>query len=103
MGGAPVSATCVLPGGIKTAIARNSRGDASLTAIGLDAEGGREKFERLFVTGADEAAGEILRAVERNERRVLVGRDARNIDAMARLLPSAYQRVVKRLVLKSLS
>jgi len=102
MSGAPVSATCVFPGGIKTNIARNSRGDASVEALGLDAEGGREKFEKLFVTGADEAAGVILRAVERNERRVLVGRDARLIDGLARLLPGAYQPVVERLALKSL-
>jgi NAD(P)-dependent dehydrogenase (short-subunit alcohol dehydrogenase family) len=103
MSGAPVGVTCVFPGGIKTNIARNSRGDASVEALGLDAEGGREKFEKLFVTEADEAAGVILRAVERNERRVLVGRDARLIDGLARLLPGAYQPVVERLALKSLS
>jgi NAD(P)-dependent dehydrogenase (short-subunit alcohol dehydrogenase family) len=102
MSGAPVSATCVLPGGIKTGIARNSRGDASIEALGLDAEGGREKFERLFVTEAGEAAGVILRAVERNERRVLVGGDARYIDAMARLMPGGYQQLIKHFVLKSL-
>jgi short-subunit dehydrogenase len=37
---------------------------------------GRRKFERLFITGSDEAAGVVLRAVERNERRVLVGTPA---------------------------
>jgi hypothetical protein len=68
----------------------------------LDARS-REKFEELFITGADKAAGAVLRAVERDKRRVLVGPDAYVIDAMARLLPGAYQHIVKRFVLKALS
>jgi NAD(P)-dependent dehydrogenase (short-subunit alcohol dehydrogenase family) len=102
MSGAPVSATSVHPGGIKTNIARNSRGDTSIRKLGLDVEGGREKFEKLLVTDADEAARAILRAVEKNKRRVLVGRDAQVIDGMVRLLPSAYQHAVKRFVRRSL-
>jgi short-subunit dehydrogenase len=102
MSGAPVSATSVHPGGIDTNIARNSRGDPSIEKLGLDAEGGREKFDKLLVTDADEAARAILRAVEKNKRRVLVGRDAYLIDGMARLLLSAYQHAVKRFVRRSL-
>ena len=102
MSGAPVSATSVHPGGIKTNIARASREDASLEDIGLDARNAREKFGRLFVTGPDEAADTILDAVKKNKRRVLVGWDAYVIDGMARLLPNRYQHLVKRFVLKSL-
>ena len=102
LAGAPVSATSVHPGGIKTNISRNSRGDASLEHIGLDAKNAREKFERLFVTSPEEAACTILRGVEKDKRRVLVGRDAYVIDGMARLLPGRYQHLVKRFVLKSL-
>lgn len=102
MSGAPVSATSVHPGGISTNIARNSRGDTSVEKLGLDAEYGREKFDELLVTDADKAARVILRAVEKNKRRVLVGRDAYFIDGMARLLPSAYQHAVKRFVRRSL-
>ena len=102
MSGNPVSATSVHPGGIKTNIARHSRGNASLEDIGLDARNGREKFERMFVTSPDEAARIILRALEKDKRRVLVGRDAYVIDGMARLLPAQYQHLVKRSILKSL-
>ena len=102
MSGAPVSATSVHPGGINTNISRNSRGDASVEKLGLDTERGREKFDKLLITDAEEAARAILRAVEKNKRRVLVGRDAYFIDGMARLLPSAYQHAVKRFVRKSL-
>jgi NAD(P)-dependent dehydrogenase (short-subunit alcohol dehydrogenase family) len=102
MSGAPVSATSVHPGGIKTNVARSSRADASLKTLGFDAERGREKFEALFITDADKAAGVILRAVEKNKRRVLVGPDAYVIDGLARLLPGAYQGLVKRFALRSL-
>ena len=102
MSGAPVSATSVHPGGIKTNIARTSRGDASLEDLGLDAKNSREKFDNLFITGPDKAAATILRAVEKDKRRVLVGPDAYVIDAMSRLMPGAYQHIVKRLVLRSM-
>ena len=102
MSGAPVSATSVHPGGINTNIALSSRSDASIKALGLDEEGGREKFDKLLVTDADEAARAILRAVEKNKRRVLLGREAYFIDGMVRLLPSAYQHAVKRFVRRSL-
>lgn len=102
MSGAPVSATSVHPGGIKTNIARASRKDASLASLGLDAENARGKFANLFITGADEAARTILRAVRDDKRRVLVGPDAYALDGMARLMPSAYQHLVKRMVLRSL-
>lgn len=102
MSGAPVSATVVHPGGIKTNIARSSRGDASLEDLGLDAKNARAKFGKLFITDPDAAARVILRAVEKNKRRVLVGRDAYVIDGIARLLPGRYQSLVKRSVLKFL-
>jgi NAD(P)-dependent dehydrogenase (short-subunit alcohol dehydrogenase family) len=102
MCGAPVSATSVHPSGINTNIALSSRSNASIKALGLDEEGGREKFDKLLVTDADEAARAILRAVEKNKRRVLLGREAYFIDGMVRLLPSAYQHAVKRFVLRSL-
>jgi NAD(P)-dependent dehydrogenase (short-subunit alcohol dehydrogenase family) len=102
MCGAPVSATSVHPSGINTNIALSSRSNASIKDLGLDEEGGREKFDKLLVTDADEAARAILRAVEKNKRRVLLGREAYFIDGMVRLLPSAYQHAVKRFVRRSL-
>jgi NAD(P)-dependent dehydrogenase (short-subunit alcohol dehydrogenase family) len=102
MSGAPVSATSVHPGGINTNISRNSRGDASVEKLGLDTERGREKFDKLLITDSEDAARAVLRAVKKNKRRVLVGRDAYFIDGMARLLPSAYQHAVKRFVRRSL-
>ena len=96
LGRAPVSATCVHPGGVRTRIARSARMDASTAALlGRDAEQARAEFDkRLDTTSAESAALQILRAVERNQRRVLVGRDARWADKLVRLLGSWYQPLV---------
>jgi len=91
--GAPVSATSVHPGGIKTNIAKAARFDQSVADLVGDVDASRARFERMFITEAETAAKVILGAVRRNARRVLVGPDARVIDALQRLLPSAYQRL----------
>jgi NAD(P)-dependent dehydrogenase (short-subunit alcohol dehydrogenase family) len=91
-----VSATSVHPGGIKTAIARSSRIDSSIRDLGINDVGTTEKFEKTFITGADKAARVILDGVRRNQRRVLIGPDARIFDWMVRLLPSSYQRISVR-------
>ena len=94
--GAPVSATCVHPGGIKTNIARAARFDTqSMQALtGRGSNDAKARFEKLFRTTAESAARTILRGVERNARRVLIGADAHAIDLTVRLMPTAYQRIV---------
>ena len=88
-----VSASSVHPGGIKTGIARSSRIDSSVRDLGINDVDSREKFEKTFITSPDKAAKEILDGVRRDQRRILVGPDARVFDWMVRLLPSAYQRI----------
>lgn len=88
-----VSATSVHPGGIKTNIAKSARMDNSVKKIGMN-EKSQEQFEKLFRTTAEDAAKIILKGVENNQRRVLVGSDAKAMDLMVRLLPSAYQKLV---------
>ncbi|MFP5021000.1 SDR family NAD(P)-dependent oxidoreductase [Pseudonocardia phyllosphaerae] len=95
MTGAPVSATCVHPGGIRTNIARTARVDASTAAVtGTPADSATAEFEKLLMTTPDKAARTILDGVRRDRRRVLIGPDATVLDAMARLLPASYQRIV---------
>jgi NAD(P)-dependent dehydrogenase (short-subunit alcohol dehydrogenase family) len=96
--GAPVSATCVHPGGVATNIALAQRVDpASARLIGLDAQTQRERAHGLIqATTPESAARQIIAGVERNARRVLVGRDARVLDFFNRLLGPAYQRLVLR-------
>ncbi|MNR04831.1 putative oxidoreductase SadH [compost metagenome] len=91
-----VSASCVHPGGIKTGIAAHARMNPSMTRItGQDSDDARNRFnDKLLRTTADKAAEVILRGVQRDQRRILIGSDARGIDLMLRLLPVLYQPLV---------
>jgi butyryl-CoA dehydrogenase len=85
--GRRVSATCVHPGGIRTNIARamRNRHDAISTA-----EAAR-RFDELARTTPETAALRIVRGVQRNARRVLIGADAHAIDLVQRLTGTGYQ------------
>jgi len=88
--GHPVKVTCVHPGGIKTAIARNAG-----AAEGLEQEKLAKLFDkRLASTSAEKAARVILDGVRKNKARVLVGTDAKALDLLARATGSGYQRLV---------
>jgi NAD(P)-dependent dehydrogenase (short-subunit alcohol dehydrogenase family) len=88
-----VSATCVHPGGIRTNIARDAKMDNSISAkTGANPETAKAKFDKLLnTTTAESAARQILRAVEGNKRRVLVGPDAKFLDKVVRFFGSWYQ------------
>ena len=89
LAGHPVAVTTVHPGGIKTAIARNAT-----VAEGLDRDELAKLFDkRLALTSPQRAARIILEAVRKKRARVLVGADAKALDALVRLTGSGYQRV----------
>jgi len=93
--GGNVSATTIHPGGIKTNIARNARLDPSVSAVGGgDADKATAEFEKMFITTPKKAARQILKAVERNRRRALIGPDAKVLDLLARLPASVLQNVL---------
>jgi NAD(P)-dependent dehydrogenase (short-subunit alcohol dehydrogenase family) len=93
-----VSATSVHPGGIKTRIARSGRIDSNIRSLGFNEQDYSEKFEQAFITQADKAARGIIRAVEKNKRRALIGPDAYAYDLLVRLLPASYQPLIIRFV-----
>ncbi|SHG19103.1 hypothetical protein SAMN05443575_1626 [Jatrophihabitans endophyticus] len=84
-----VHVTCVHPGGIKTAIARNAGAvegeDAARLAAFFDA--------RLAKTTPESAAKSILRSVIGNRPRAVVGLDAKVLDLVVRVLGPGYQRL----------
>jgi butyryl-CoA dehydrogenase len=94
--GANVSVTTIHPGGIKTNIARNARLDASVSDVAGDPEKAIRDFERAFITSPDKAARQILRAVQRDRRRALIGPDAKVIDLISRMPAALYQSVLTR-------
>jgi NADP-dependent 3-hydroxy acid dehydrogenase YdfG len=89
LAGHPVKVTCVHPGGIKTAIARNME-----TVEGLDKVELAQTFDKkLASTSPQKAARIILDAVRKNKARVLVGPDATALDLIVRATGSGYQRL----------
>lgn len=87
--GSGLAVTVVHPGGIKTQIATRSR-----APVGFDsAEAARRAahFNRLAArTSAEQAAARIVRAVKKNQPRLLIGTDAHLLDRIARNLPESY-------------
>ncbi|UJW32832.1 SDR family NAD(P)-dependent oxidoreductase [Saccharothrix sp. AJ9571] len=95
LAGHRVGVSCVHPGGIKTNIARDARGIP-------EAERGGKRFDEIALTTPETAARIILRGVEREQAKILVGPDAYLLDALPRVLGSAYQRVVSAVVKRAL-
>lgn len=86
--GHPVKVTTVLPGGIKTNIARNAT-----AAKGLDATEIAGVHAKMAMTSPERAARIILQSVRKNKARVLVGPDAKFLDIIVRVTGSGYQRL----------
>ena len=85
----PVKVTCVHPGGIKTNIARNGG-----QVDGYDHDDLASSFDKLARTSPTKAAQVILKGVENDKARVLIGADAWLIDKLVRLTGPGYQRIV---------
>ncbi|MDH0032932.1 MULTISPECIES: SDR family NAD(P)-dependent oxidoreductase [unclassified Acinetobacter] len=88
-----VSATCVHPGGIRTNIAKTARINNSVTSLGMDPAKSQDAFDKILRTPAEEAAALILKAVQKNSRRLLIGADAKAVDILQRLMPQGYQKI----------
>jgi len=97
----PVRLSVVHPGGVATSIARNSRAGALVRDNRGQAEM-IEGFERLVETTPQAAARRIIKGIERNEPRILIGGDARRADLVQRLLPASYWKVIRRSLEKAL-
>lgn len=92
--GSSIRVSCVHPGGIKTNIVRNARFLQSAQAtVREDAVSG---FDLIAFSTPEKAAQIIIKGIERNKGRILVGPDARIIDWLQRLMPVSYGRLLFR-------
>ena len=92
--GTSVFVSCVHPGGIHTPIAKRARLGAN--AARNKHEEAIARFEQLTPTSPEAAAARILKGVERREPRILIGRDARQIDIVQRLRPATYWKMMAK-------
>ncbi|OHU19172.1 acetoin dehydrogenase [Mycobacteroides franklinii] len=87
IGKKPIAVTCVHPGGVKTAIARNAT-----AAEGIDVQAAAAMFEKYLANTSPKAAARIiLTAVRKKKSRVLVGPDAKALDVLVRVMGARYQ------------
>ncbi len=89
-----IRVTCVHPGAIKT----------NIMQAHMDKAGDPERFKAIaektdrMAMPVDKAARIIVRAVEKNKMRVLVGRDAYILEFLKRLMPVTIHRLLARAV-----
>ena len=95
MSNSTVRLSVVHPGGVKTNIARRARVGAHLRDK-HNAEDLGQRFEKLAGTTSAAAAERIIRGIERNEPRILIGWDARFLDVIQRLTPARYWSLLAR-------
>jgi short-subunit dehydrogenase len=95
MAKSPVRLSVVHPGGVATNIARSSR-----TGVGVTDNARRsqsiERFEAAAKTTPKQAALRIIRGIEKDEPRILIGNDARFMDILQRLRPGTYWAPLQR-------
>ena len=92
----PVKVTCVHPGGIKTAVARNAT-----VADDQNAKTFAEFFDkRLAIHSPEMAAETIVDGVRKGRARVVIGWEAKALDVLARIIGSSYQRIIATAVAK---
>jgi len=92
--GSSVSVSCVHPGGIHTPIARHARLGAHAAPSKQSAA--IDYFDKVTPTSPEAAAARILKGVEKREARILIGRDARQVDVVQRLLPATYWKLMSK-------
>ncbi|OZC73926.1 NAD(P)-dependent oxidoreductase [Rhodococcus sp. 06-462-5] len=87
-------ATCVIPGGLKTSIARTAR-----AAPGVDHARTADFFDsRIARTTPEVAAQKIIAGAWRGKSQVTIGNDARLVAATTRVLGPHYQRLLPSLL-----
>lgn len=86
-----VCVSCVHPGGIKTNIAKNSKGwegIANKAAI-------IEKTERVsFINTPAYAASVIIKGIQQKKEKILIGKDARLLDRLVRIFSVRYTKIL---------
>lgn len=93
--GTSVGVSVVHPGGVATSIADNARLPIHLSAEEI--EQGRTTWKKILVMPPQTAGEIIVLGVEQRRARILVGKDAKLIDLVARLAPVTYWKILMKL------
>lgn len=91
--GSNVDMMVVHPGGIATAIATNAKAPKDIDPSEIERQ--RKEMNRLLRMPATKAAGIILKGIENDRARVIVGMDALILSIIERLVPVNYWGIVE--------
>jgi short-subunit dehydrogenase len=94
-----VRVSVVHPGGVATNVANSSRVGAHMIDNKRRAES-LDRFKQMAITAPDAAAARIIRGIENNEPRILIGKDARRMDLLQRFKPGTYWASIARSIEK---
>jgi short-subunit dehydrogenase len=83
LGGSGIGVSALFPGAVGTDIMDRARGSQAARVAAF----GRTRFARYLRRPPEVAARQIVRAIEHDKARVLLGPDARLLDLTARILP----------------
>ncbi|RZU31995.1 SDR family NAD(P)-dependent oxidoreductase [Blastococcus saxobsidens] len=89
-----VGVTVVHPGGIRTRIAESARTGSGVSPE--EYEVGRKQFAKLLRMPPEQAAAQIVTAIEKRRPRLLIGWSATVPDVLVRLLPGSYWKLIAR-------
>jgi short-subunit dehydrogenase len=89
-----VGVTVVHPGGIKTRIAETARTGSGVSVE--EYEQGRKQFAKLLRIAPEDAAAQIVAAIEKRRPRLLIGASAKIPDVLVRLMPGSYWKLIAR-------
>ena len=95
--GTKISVLVVHPGGVKTNIIKN--------AINLDEnqrEVAHQNFSKFASLSADEAARQILRAVQKKKNRIILGTDAKVVNVIRQLFPGSFPAIIHAIFSKAM-
>ena len=92
----PVRVTVVHPGGVATNIAKTSRSAAKADTSFKSAD--LERFSKLLRMPPEKAAELIVGAIEHDKERLIVGVDAQILQAVQRLFPASYYKIIATLL-----
>lgn len=77
-----VKVSVVFPGGVNTDITKNSGVDS-----GIERSAAEKEKSAKMLTSPEDAAAKIVKALQTGKPRVIIGRDARIMDLMSRVMP----------------
>jgi len=86
--GSNISCLSVHPGGIATKIAENAR------SAGEDGSEKISDISKVLDTTAESCAAQIIKAIKKDKRRILVGLDAKMMSLVQHLLPGSYYKIL---------